>query len=209
MVSAELCQRWDVLAITDEIYEHILYDGCRHVPMAAIEGMTDRTVTINSLSKTYSVTGWRVGWTIAPAGLTGAIRKVHDFLTVGAAAPLQEAGAAALALPEAYYTELAASYQRRRDQLLALLERQGFVCYKPDGAYYVMTDIGGFGFADDVAFARYLVSEVGVAVVPGSSFYHEPALGRTKVRFTFCKRDETLQEAGRRLEAMKAPVGRS
>ena len=209
MVIAELCQRWDVLAITDEIYEHILYDGCRHVPMAAIEGMTDRTVTINSLSKTYSVTGWRVGWTIAPAGLTGAIRKVHDFLTVGAAAPLQEAGAAALALPEAYYTELAASYQRRRDQLLALLERQGFVCYKPDGAYYVMTDIGGFGFADDVAFARYLVSEVGVAVVPGSSFYHEPALGRTKVRFTFCKRDETLQEAGRRLEAMKAPVGRS
>ena len=202
---AELCQRWDVLAITDEIYEHIVYDGCRHVPMAAVEGMADRTVTINSLSKTYSVTGWRVGWAIAPAALTGAIRKVYDFLTVGAPAPLQEAGAAALSLPEAYYTELAAGYRRRRDQLLALLEPRGFVCYKPEGAYYVMTDIGGFGFATDVEFARYLVTEVGVAVVPGSSFYHDPALGRTKVRFTFCKRDETIQEAGRRLEAWRPP----
>ena len=198
---AELCRQWDVLAITDEIYEHIIYDGCRHVPMAAIEGMADRTVTLNSLSKTFSVTGWRVGWAIAPPGLTGAIRKVHDFLTVGAAAPLQEAGAAALSLPESYYAELAAGYERRRDMLLALLEPRGFVCFKPSGAYYVMTDIGGFGFADDVEFARYLVTEVGVAVVPGSSFYHDPALGQSKVRFTFCKRDETIQEAGRRLEA--------
>ena len=201
---AELCQRWDVLAITDEIYEHIIYDGCRHVPMAAIDGMADRTVTLNSLSKTYSVTGWRVGWAIAPPGLTGAIRKVHDFLTVGAAAPLQEAGAVALSFPETYYAELAAGYQRRRDMLLALLEPRGFVCFTPRGAYYVMTDIGGFGFADDVEFSRYLVQEVGVAVVPGSSFYHDPALGRTKVRFTFCKRDETLQEAGRRLQAVAA-----
>ena len=201
---AELCRRWDVLAITDEIYEHIIYDGCRHVPMAAIDGMADRTVTLNSLSKTYSVTGWRVGWAIAPPGLTGAIRKVHDFLTVGAAAPLQEAGAVALSFPETYYAELAAGYQRRRDMLLALLEARGFVCFTPRGAYYVMTDIGGFGFADDVEFSRYLVQEVGVAVVPGSSFYHDPALGRTKVRFTFCKRDETLQEAGRRLQAVAA-----
>ena len=201
---AELCQRWDVLAITDEIYEHIIYDGCRHVPMAAIDGMADRTVTLNSLSKTYSVTGWRVGWAIAPPGLTGAIRKVHDFLTVGAAAPLQEAGAVALSFPETYYAELAAGYQRRRDMLLALLEPRGFVCFTPRGAYYVMTDIGGFGFADDVEFSRYLVQEVGVAVVPGSSFYHDPALGRTKVRFTFCKRDETLQEAGRRLQVVAA-----
>ena len=201
---AELCWRWDVLAITDEIYEHIIYDGCRHVPMAAIDGMADRTVTLNSLSKTYSVTGWRVGWAIAPPGLTGAIRKVHDFLTVGAAAPLQEAGAVALSFPETYYAELAAGYQRRRDMLLALLEPRGFVCFTPCGAYYVMTDIGGFGFADDVEFSRYLVQEVGVAVVPGSSFYHDPALGRTKVRFTFCKRDETLQEAGRRLQAVAA-----
>ena len=201
---AELCRRWDVLAITDEIYEHIIYDGCRHVPMAAIDGMADRTVTLNSLSKTYSVTGWRVGWAIAPPGLTGAIRKVHDFLTVGAAAPLQEAGAVALSFPETYYAELAAGYQRRRDMLLALLEPRGFVCFTPRGAYYVMTDIGGFGFADDVEFSRYLVQEVGVAVVPGSSFYHDPALGRTKVRFTFCKRDKTLQEAGRRLQAVAA-----
>ena len=201
---AELCRQWDVLAITDEIYEHIIYDGCRHVPMAAIDGMADRTVTLNSLSKTYSVTGWRVGWAIAPPGLTGAIRKVHDFLTVGAAAPLQEAGAVALSFPETYYAELAAGYQRRRDMLLALLESRGFVCFTPRGAYYVMTDIGGFGFADDVEFSRYLVQEVGVAVVPGSSFYHAPALGRTKVRFTFCKRDETLQEAGRRLQAVAA-----
>ena len=201
---AELCRRWDVLAITDEIYEHIIYDGCWHVPMAAIDGMADRTVTLNSLSKTYSVTGWRVGWAIAPPGLTGAIRKVHDFLTVGAAAPLQEAGAVALSFPETYYAELAVGYQRRRDMLLALLEPRGFVCFTPRGAYYVMTDIGGFGFADDVEFSRYLVQEVGVAVVPGSSFYHDPALGRTKVRFTFCKRDETLQEAGRRLQAVAA-----
>ena len=201
---AELCRHWDVLAITDEIYEHIIYDGCRHVPMAAIEGMADRTVTLNSLSKTFSVTGWRVGWAIAPPGLTEAIRKVHDFLTVGAAAPLQEAGAAALSLPESYYAELAAGYQRRRDMLLALLEPRGFVCFKPSGAYYVMTDIGGFGFAADVEFARYLVTEVGVAVVPGSSFYHDPALGQTKVRFTFCKRDETIQEAGSRLQAVDA-----
>ena len=201
---AELCRRWDVLAITDEIYEHIIYDGVRHVPMAAIEGMADRTVTLNSLSKTYSVTGWRVGWAIAPAGLTGAIRKVHDFLTVGAAAPLQEAGAVALSFPETFYAELAAGYQRRRDMLLALLEPLGFVCFAPRGAYYVMTDIGGFDFADDVEFSRYLVQEVGVAAVPGSSFYHDPALGRTKVRFTFCKRDETLREAGRRLQTLAA-----
>lgn len=199
---AALCHQWDVVAITDEIYEHIIYDGCRHVPMATVDGMADRTITINSLSKTYSVTGWRVGWAIAPPRLAGAIRKVHDFLTVGAAAPLQAAGAAALALPESYYTELAAGYQRRRDMLLRVLEPRGFVCFKPDGAYYVMTDIAGFGFADDVEFARYLVSEIGVAAVPGSSFYHDPSLGRTKVRFTFCKREETLLAAGRRLEAL-------
>ena len=203
---AALCLEHDLIAITDEIYEHIIYDGVRHVPMAAIEGMFDRTITLNSMSKTYSVTGWRVGWAIAPPGLTGAIRKVHDFLTVGAAAPLQEAGAVALSFPETFYAELAAGYQRRRDMLLELLEPLGFVCFAPRGAYYVMTDIGGFGFADDVEFSRYLVQEVGVAAVPGSSFYHDPALGRTKVRFTFCKRDETLLEAGRRLQALAARV---
>jgi len=208
-VIAQLCQQWGVLAVTDEIYEHIIYDGAEHVPMAAIDGMLDYTITINSLSKTYSVTGWRVGWAIAPATLAGAIRKVHDFLTVGAAAPLQEAGAAALLSPLSYYTDLAATYQRRRDTLLEILQRHGFVCYKPDGAYYIMTDIAHFGADDDIAFARQLVTDVGVAAVPGSSFYHDPKLGNTKVRFCFCKRDETLSEADRRLAQLKNTTFRS
>lgn len=202
LVIARLCQKWGALAVTDEIYEHIIYDGAEHVPMAMVDGMADQTITINSLSKTFSVTGWRVGWAIAPPTLAVAIRKVHDFLTVGAAAPLQEAGAAALSSPDTYYAELAAAYQRRRDMLLEILERHGFVCYYPRGAYYIMTDIAHFGAADDVAFARQLVTDVGVASVPGSSFYHDPALGRTKVRFCFCKRDETLREADRRLAKM-------
>jgi aminotransferase len=199
---ATLCRKWDAIAISDEIYEHIIYDGRRHVPIATLEGMADRTVTINGLSKTYSVTGWRVGWTISPVSLTGAIRKVHDFLTVGAAAPLQEAGAVALGLPDRYYVDLAARYQRQRDMLLEILERHRFTCYKPYGAYYVMTDVSAFGFGNDVEFARYLVKEIGVATVPGSSFYKDPARGRTKVRFCFCKRDETLREADRRLEKL-------
>src|SRR6195256_1516074 len=176
---ATLCRKWDAIAISDEIYEHIIYDGHRHIPIATIEGMADRTVTLNGLSKTYSVTGWRVGWTISPASLTGAIRKVHDFLTVGAAAPLQEAGAVALGLPDEYYTKLAANYQQRRDVLVGILERPPFTCYKPYGAYYIMTDISAFGFRDDVEFARYLVKEIGVAAVPGSSFYKNAASGRT------------------------------
>ncbi|MBI2835090.1 MAG: aminotransferase class I/II-fold pyridoxal phosphate-dependent enzyme [Acidobacteria bacterium] len=205
---SRLCQKWDVLAITDEIYEHIIYDGHAHVPIATIDGMADRTITINSLSKTFSVTGWRVGWAIAPPELTASIRKVHDFLTVGAAAPLQEAGAVALALPDHYYDELAREYCRRRDLLLDILERHHFTCYKPYGAYYIMTDIGAFGFPDDVAFARYLVTDVGVAAVPGSSFYHDPGLGRTKLRFCFCKRDETMMEADRRLAKLTVAAGR-
>jgi aspartate/methionine/tyrosine aminotransferase len=203
---AALCRKWDVVAIADEIYEHIIYDGKPHVPMAAIDGMAERTVTINGLSKTYSVTGWRVGWTISPPSLTGAIRKVHDCLTVGAAAPLQEAGAVALGLPDEYYGKLAADYQRRRDVILEILDRHHFTCYRPDGAYYVMTDIGAFGFADDVEFARYLVKEIGVAAVPGSSFYSDPVRGRSKLRFCFCKRDETLAEADQRL-AKLVPAG--
>jgi len=200
---ATLCRKWDAIAISDEIYEHIIYDGRQHVPIATIEGMADRTITLNGLSKTYSVTGWRVGWTISPPSLTGAIRKVHDFLTVGAAAPLQAAGAVALGLPDDYYARLAAGYQQRRDVLVDILERHRFTCYKPFGAYYIMTDISTFGFADDVEFARYLVKDVGVAAVPGSSFYKTKA-GRTKLRFCFCKRDETLQEADRRLEKLVA-----
>ena len=201
---AALCRKWDAVAIADEIYEHIIYDGESHIPIATIDGMADRTVTINGLSKTYSVTGWRVGWTISPPSLTGAIRKVHDFLTVGAAAPLQQAGAVALGLPDDYYKKLAADYQRRRDVLLEMLDRHHFTVYKPLGAYYIMTDIGAFGFSDDVEFARYLVREVGVAAVPGSSFYKNGAAGRTKLRFCFCKKDETLQEADRRLAKLVA-----
>jgi len=203
---AALCRKWDAIAISDEIYEHIIYDGRRHIPIATIEGMADRTVTLNGLSKTFSVTGWRVGWTISPPSLTGAIRKVHDFLTVGAPAPLQEAGAIALTMPDDYYTALAAKYRERRDVLLDILERHHFTCYKPYGAYYVMTDISTFGFPDDVEFARYLVKDVGVAAVPGSSFYKTPGAGRTKLRFCFCKKDETLAEADRRLQKL-VPAG--
>jgi aminotransferase len=199
----DLCLEWNVLALTDEIYEHIIYDGERHISIAALDGMRDRTVTINGMSKTYSVTGWRVGWAVAAEPITSAIRKVHDFLTVGAAAPLQEAGAVALALPESYYRELAQAYQARRARMLAALEQAGFLCYKPRGAYYVMTDISALTSAGDVEFTRYLVQEMGVAVVPGSSFYNDPRDGRTQVRFAFCKRDPTLDEAGRRLQRLR------
>src|SRR5499433_2213818 len=170
----DLCLQFDVLAITDEIYEHILYDGARHISIASLEGMADRTITINGMSKTYSVTGWRIGWTIAPPTITDAIRKVHDFLTVGAPAPLQEAGASALSLPEMYYKNLAEGYRKRRDRLIPALEDAGFRCFRPRGAYYVMTDIGKFGFSDDVTFTKHLVSKIGVAAVPGSSFYRDP-----------------------------------
>jgi aspartate/methionine/tyrosine aminotransferase len=203
---ARLCQQWDVVAITDEIYEHILYDGTTHIPLATLDGMAERTVTINSMSKTFSVTGWRVGWAISPPSLANGIRKVHDFLTVGAPAPLQEAAAFALHLGEDYYRDLAAHYAARRDRLLAVLERSGFVCYRPSGAYYIMTDISAFGFDDDVAFTKYLVQEIGVAGVPGSSFYRDPTRARTKLRFCFCKRDETLDEAERRLARLQVKV---
>jgi aminotransferase len=195
---AGLAQEHDALVFTDDIYEHILYAG-EHVPMATIPGMAERTVAINSLSKTYSVTGWRVGWVIAPAVLTGAIRKVHDFLTVGAAAPLQAAGAVALGLPDAYYAGLADAYRERRDVLLSALDAAGFRTFAPDGAYYVMTDIASLTDDDDVTFAQRLTASPGVATVPGSSFYSRPELGRTKVRFAFPKRLETLQAAASRL----------
>lgn len=198
----DLCVEHNVLAITDEIYEHILYDDARHISLARLDGMKERTVTINGLSKTYSVTGWRVGWTIASPEVTSAIRKVHDFLTVGAPAPLQEAGAVALGLPPSYYQSLAVKYAARRDRLIAALQDAGFHCFRPSGAYYVMTDITEFGFANDLEFARFLVKDIGVAVVPGSSFYRDPRGGAQQVRFAFCKKDETLDEAAVRLKKL-------
>jgi aspartate/methionine/tyrosine aminotransferase len=201
----DLCVRWNAYCVTDEIYEHILYDGTEHLSMARIDGMRERTIVINGMSKTYSVTGWRVGWALAPPETTQAIRKVHDFLTVGAAAPLQQAGASALRSPKAYYDNLAATYLKKRERLLKILEASGFTVYKPRGAYYIMTDISRFRFpvedprfaspTKDVAFAKYLVQEIGVACVPGSSFYNDPQDGASQVRFTFCKKEETLAAA--------------
>ena len=198
----DLCVEFDVLAITDEIYEHILFDGTKHISMASLAGMRERTVTINGMSKTYSVTGWRVGWAVGPEKITNAIRKVHDFLTVGAPAPLQEAGAAALSLPADYYAKLAEGYRVRRDHLIPALEAAGFKCFRPRGAYYVMTDISGFGFEDDVSFTKYLVKEIGVAAVPGSSFYRDARDGARQVRFAFCKKLETLDAAAEKLEKL-------
>jgi aminotransferase len=202
-----LCREFDALCFTDEIYEHILYPRpgaeIAHISMAQIEGMRDRTVIVNSMSKTYSVTGWRVGYCIASPEITSAIRKVHDFLTVGAAAPLQAAGAYALSLPPSYYDQLRSDYEARRDLILPELEKAGFKTFRPDGAYYIMTDISGFGFKDDIEFTRHLIREIGVACVPGSSFYSDPALGSQQVRFCFCKKDETLLSAAERLSKLR------
>lgn len=195
---AALCQRWDVAAITDEIYEHLVYEGV-HARMADIPGMRERTITISGLSKTYSATGWRVGWLIAPPEATDAIRKVHDFLTVGAAAPLQEGAAVALAFPDEYYARLTGLYREKRDGLTGVLREAGFRVYDAHGAYYLMTDITGLTDTDDVTFTRRLIAELGLAAVPGSSFYRVPATGRTKVRFCYCKKPETLERAARLL----------
>jgi aspartate/methionine/tyrosine aminotransferase len=207
----DLCVRWNAFCITDEIYEHILYDGTEHITMARIDGMRDRTIVINGMSKTYSVTGWRVGWAIAPPEATSAIRKVHDFLTVGAAAPLQQAGAMALNSPQSYYDKLAASYAEKRERLVKILQRAGFTVFKPRGAYYIMTDISRFADPDpvrfpaetkDVRFAKYLVEEIGVATVPGSSFYNDAHDGANQIRFTFCKKEATLAAAEARLSKL-------
>jgi aminotransferase len=201
----DLCVRWNAYCITDEIYEHILYDETEHISMARLDGMRERTIVINGMSKTYSVTGWRVGWALAPAEPTHAIRKVHDFLTVGAAAPLQQAGASALRSPDAYYKKLALTYATKRERLLRILREAGFTVYNPRGAYYIMTDIAHLDFPEndarfksgsrDVAFAKYLVQKIGVACVPGSSFYNNAQDGGSQVRFTFCKKEETLAAA--------------
>jgi len=203
---AKYCQKWDVLAFTDEIYEHILYDGHQHVGMASLPGMEDRTVTINGLSKTYSVTGWRVGIVIAPEDITNAVRKMHDFLTVGAAAPLQRAGIAAMQLPQSYYDDLAALYNDKRDIMLNILDESGIKYFRPQGAYYAFTDISDFGYKTDVEFTHFLVRDIGVAVVPGSSFFSRPELGRKYVRFCFSKQPETLLAAQQRLHKLKDVV---
>jgi aspartate/methionine/tyrosine aminotransferase len=198
---AALCLKWGVTAFTDEIYEHITYDGARHVPLATVPGMEDRTVTISALSKTYSVTGWRVGWTVAPPELIRGIRTVHDFLTVGAPTPLQHAGAVALRLPETYYQGIAQEYAERRAVLMEILAEAGFEARPPEGAYYVMADVGHLGLGSDIEVADHLVRDGGVAVVPGSSFFSRPELGRHVVRFAFCKRPDTLRAAGKLLGA--------
>lgn len=202
---SDLCNEFDALVVTDEIYEHILYDGAEHISPASVPGLEDRTITISGMSKTYSATGWRVGWTIAPEPIANAIRKVHDFLTVGAPAPLQEAGVTALGLPESYYTKLAGFYRHKRDMLCDELSRAGFKPFVPRGAYYVLTDASAFDAVDDTAFAIRLVEEIRVATVPGSSFYSTRELGQSKIRFAFCKTEETLREAVRRLEGLRGP----
>jgi aspartate/methionine/tyrosine aminotransferase len=200
---AELCLEHDLIAFTDDIYQHLVYEG-EHIPLAILPGMRGRTVAIDSMSKTYSVTGWRVGWAIAPADLTVGIRRVHDFLTVGAAAPLQHAAVAGLTMADGYYERLLADYRERRDTLLPALETAGFRVHRPAGAYYAMTDIRGLTDEDDVAFAQRLITDPGVATVPGSSFFSRPELGRTKVRFAFPKRLETLRAAADRLRSLAA-----
>jgi len=190
---AGLCREHDAIAITDEIYEHLVYEG-EHLSISTLPGMRERTITISGASKTYSVTGWRVGWLIAPPALTAGIRKVHDFLTVGAAHPLQVAVATALGFPAAFYDALLEEYRGRRDALLRGLRETGFDPSPPAGAYYTMAAIGAFGFEDDVAFARHMIEKVGVATVPASSFFHDPALGRGQVRFSFPKRLETIEK---------------
>lgn len=201
---ADLCIKHDTLAITDEIYEHILYDGAKHIPIWTLPGMADRTVAINSISKTFSVTGWRIGFVTASAEITQSVRKVHDFLTVGAAAPLQTAAAQAMRLPISYYDELSEFYRERRDYLLTELTKLGFKCVSPAGAYYIMADFSAFGYDDDVVFAKFLAEKIGVAVVPGSSFYRKEASdGKKFIRFCFCKEMVTLQAAVERLQKLK------
>jgi aspartate/methionine/tyrosine aminotransferase len=198
-----LAEEFDCLLISDEIYEHIVFDGRRHVPLMTLPGLRKRCVSVNSLSKTFSVTGWRVGWVVAPPELTNSIRKVHDFLTVGAAAPLQQAGITALQMEDSYFTGLALSYQAKRNQLTAILERAGFRCFTPFGAYYTMCDISGFDFADDIAMAKHLVEHIGVSAVPGSSFFSKPGEGANLIRFCFAKKPATLTAAGERLQLLR------
>jgi aminotransferase len=203
---ADVCRHYDLLAITDEIYEHILYDGHEHTPIATLPGMAERTITISGISKSYSVTGWRGGYAVAGPELSVGIRRAHDFITVGAPHVLQEAAVTALGLPDSYYVSLRQSYQARRDLLFSKVKEAGFIAFEPKGAYYILTDVTHFleqhGCRDDHEFAMFLIKNVGVATVPGSSFYAHGELGRTKIRFCFPKTDDVLIEAGRRLQKL-------
>lgn len=203
---AKLAEEYDVFVITDEVYEHILYAPARHTYFAALPGMFERTISCSSLSKTYSITGWRLGYVIASPAVISEARKIHDFLTVGAAAPLQEAAIAGLELPDDYYLQLQATYAEKRSIFLQHLDRAGLRYTKPDGAYYVMVDISEFGWNDDVAFAEWLTREVGVAGVPGSSFFREPV--RHLIRFHFAKQKATLDAAGKRLLTLREKIAR-
>ena len=203
---ADLCCEHDCLAVTDEIYEHMIYDDKSHISIGSIPQMKDRTITISGLSKTYSMTGWRLGYVVAPEIVTNAIRKMHDFLTVGAPHPLQRAGIVALNLPSSYYKELISKYDRNRKRLVNILTEAGFRCHPPEAAYYIMTDISDFGFPDDTAFGHWLVKEIGVGGVPGSSFYSRPRLGRTKFRFMFSMAEDVLEEAGERLMKIRSKI---
>ncbi|PYN99712.1 MAG: aminotransferase [Candidatus Rokuibacteriota bacterium] len=207
-IIADLCREHDLLAITDEIYEHIVYDGLSHTPIATLPGMAERTITISGISKSYSVTGWRIGYAVAPPDIAVGIRRAHDFVTVGAPHPLQEAAVVALTLPDSYYVWLREMYQAKRDLLFGRLLKAGFVAWKPRGAYYILTDaaefLKRFGIEDDTAFAMFMIKHVGVATVPGSSFYFHSELGRTKIRFCFPKTDEVLEDAGERLQKLRS-----
>lgn len=205
---ADLCAEHGAVAVSDEVYARMTYGGARHVSIAQLPGMRSRTVVLGSLGKTYSLTGWKVGWAVAPPPLTWGLRQAHSFLTFSVATPLQWGAVAALEAPEEYYEQLRADYTRRKDILVAGLREVGFTVYEPQGSYFVMADHTAFGFEDDVAFCRHLIQHVGVAAIPPSTFYVDPVEGRRLVRFAFCKDDDTLREAVRRMKAKLRPVGK-
>jgi N-succinyldiaminopimelate aminotransferase len=200
---ARLCVEHDLVCITDEVYEHMVYEG-RHVPMATLPGMRERTITISSFGKTFSLTGWKIGWAAAPPPLSAAVRAAHQFITFATATPLQHAAACALSAGPEYYEELLAGYRERRDYLVGELARIGFGVRPPAGTYYACAEFGRFGFDNDVAFCRHLIEEIGVAAIPPSAFYDRPEKGRGYVRFAFCKKTATLEAAVERLEKLCA-----
>jgi aspartate/methionine/tyrosine aminotransferase len=199
---ARLCRQHDVIAITDEVYERLVFEG-EHVHLASLPGMADRTVTLSSLGKTFSLTGWKIGWAIASSALTAGVRAAHQFLTFATATPLQHGAIAAREAPESYYRDLLDGYRRKRDLLADGLARLGFVVFPPGGTYFILADHTPFGFSDDAAFCRHLIESVGVAAIPTSVFYHDPSDGRALVRFAFCKDEQTLREALARMGRLR------